>query len=437
MRMNIATKCICTSLIAFGISFAAEENTKQLEVHANECLDYLEAFTNPEFNPKKTIQKSYENGSLTLRYKDEVITQTDNIAEKWIHDCSDLFISDKYSPGFFKESPIMKVVKDRIQRQKSFSWKEAKQQASSNSNNENGPFKLRATFQYGYLQDIDVITPYTTSFQYNYDGENLIWGKFDNENVYASNFSDGSFTYSFSKSGGALRYTSPLKSYTVENNGNNGWGTSKASPKTWKQKATSENVLNGNFTYENELYTAVPRGDIDHSWAIKMSASVGLHALSYTKDMIKDNKWVEDSTKYMGGVGTLGFLVDIAAGVVHCSPTSGSCFGFGAGYAHNAFDGYVWDTEDSWYSPTVKNKLKHVDNLKLYGEYYLNGKSLKGFRESIDIPLNANMKYITSKTGFFVGSWRRFEVGLEFSPIQYIPGIYIQYGLSFTTPALW
>ena len=434
--MNIVTKCICTSLIAFGIGFAAEEDYKQLEVHAQECLDYLNAFANPEYNPKKSIQKSYENGSLVLRYKDEVITQTDNIAEKWVHDCSDLFVSDKYTPGFFRDSPILKVVKDRMEKQKSFSWKESQAAAAANSGETNGLFKLRATFQNGYLQDIDVITPYTTAFQYNYGGENLIWGKFDDENVYASNFSDGAFTYHFSKFGDSLRYTSPLKTYTFENAGRNSTGTRKASPKVWEQK-TSEDALKGDFTYEKELYTAVPRGNLDHSWAIKGSASLGIHALAYTNDMLKDNKWVEDSTKYMGGFGTLGFIVDIAVGVVHCSPTSGNCFGFGTGYAHNAFDGYVWDEENSWYHPTVKNKLKHTDNIKLYGEYYLNGKTPKGFRESIDIPLNASMKYLTSKTGFFLGTWRRFEVGLEFSPIQYIPGIYIQYGLSFTTPALW
>lgn len=434
--MNIVTKCICTSLFALGFSIAAEVDYKQLEVHANECLDYLEAFTNPEFSPKKAIQKSYENGSLVLRYKDEVIKQTDNIAEKWIHDCGDLFVSDNYSPGFFRDSPILKVVKDRIEKQKSFSWKEA-QAAASNSSSESGPFTLRATFQYGYLQDIEVITPYTTPFQYKYGGETLIWGKFDDENVYASSLSKGSFTYSFSKSWNALEYKSPLKIYTVENSGKNGWGTPKALPKKWEQKVASQDVLNGDFSYEKELHTAVPRGNLDHSWAIKGSATIGLHAFAYTNDMLKDNNWVKDSTKYMGGVGTLGFMIDIALGVVHCSPTSGSCFGFGAGYARNAYDGYALDTEESWYHETVKNKFKYVDNLKLYGEYYLNSKSVKGFRESIDIPLNASMKYLTSKTGFFLGSWRRFEVGLEFSPIQYIPGIYIQYGISFSTPALW
>lgn len=435
--MNIVTKCICTSLIAFGISFATEEDSKQLEVHAKECLDYLEAFTNPEFNPKKSIQKSYENGSLVLRYKDEVITQTDLIAEKWAKDCSDIFVSDKYAPGFFKESPVHKVISDRI-KHKSFAERIADQNTASNTTNNNGLFTLRATFQNGFLKDIDVITPYTTPFQYKYGGENIIWGKFDDKNVFASALSAGSFTYSFSQSGDSIRYTSPLKTYTIEKSGAKSWGNRIASPKTWEVKAASEDVLNGNITYEKDLFTAVPRGNIDHSWAIKGAASIGLHAFAYTDDMIKDNKWVEDSTKYMGGVGTLGFLIDITAGVVHCSPATGRCFGFGAGYARNAFDGFVVDEEVDWYhNKSIKNKFKYIDNLNFYGEYYLNGKSPKGFRESIAIPLNASMKYLTSKTGFFLGSWRRFEFGLEFSPIQYIPGIYIQYGLSFSTPALW
>ena len=436
MNMNTVTKFIYTTLTALGLSFASEIDLKQLEVHANECLDYLEAFTNPEFNPQKNIQKSYENGSLILQYNENIIAQTDKIAEKWIKDCGDLFISDNYAPSFFKNSPIYKVVTDRIKNQKS-SKKVSNPNNESNSKEKNETFKLRATFLYGYLRDIDVITPYTTSFQYAYGGENLIWGKFDNEKVFASNFSEGSFTYSFSKSGDSISYTSPLKNHITENNGTNGWAY-KTEPKIWKQKTASADVLKGNFTYKNDLFAAIPRGNIDHSWAIKMAASVGLHLFVYTNDMIKDNNWIKGSTRYVGDVGTLGFLIDISAGVVHCSPASGRCFGFGAGYSRNIFDGYVIDEDNSWYRHQEEtNKFKITDNLKFYGEYYLSGKSPKGFRESIEVPLNAKMKYLTSKTGFFLGKMNRFEFGLEFSPIQYIPGIYIQYGFSFTTPALW
>lgn len=438
MKMNTFTKCSCIFSIAFSMTFATEIDYKQLEVHANECLDYLSALTNPEYSPKTSIQKSYENGNLILRYKDEVISQTDKIAEKWIQDCNDIFVSDKYAPGFFRDSPILKVVKDRIERQKTFSWQESNQIASSKSKNEDGPFKLRATFQNGFLRDLEVITPYTTQFQYNYGGENLIWGFFDDENVLSSGLFKGSFTYTFSKLGDSLQYTSPFKNYTTENNGKGHWGTRISTPKTWEQKSASQDVLNGGFAYEKDLFVAVPRGNIDHSWAIKMSASLGLHAFIYTDDIIKDNNWIKDSTAYMGGVGTLGFLIDVSVGVAHCSPTSGSCYGFGTGYARNAYDGYVIDVENSWYHEKAKSKLKYIDNIKLYAEYYLDGKTPKGFRESINIPLNAKMKYITSKTGFFIEpTWQRFEVGLEVSPIQYIPGIYLQYGATFSTPALW
>jgi hypothetical protein len=80
---------------------------------------------------------------------------------------------------------------------------------------------------------------------------------------------------------------------------------------------------------------------------------------------------------------------------------------------------------------------KHVNNLMVYGEYYIKGNTPSGIRQSIDIPLDADIKYITSKTGFFYDSWTRFEMGLKLSPIQYIPGVYAEIGFSFTTPSLW
>lgn len=422
-------------VLGIGLSYASEEEYKQLEVHVEECLDYLEVFTNPDYNPKKAIQKSYKNGSLVLDFNEEVVSQSEKLAEKWIHDCSDLFISDKYSPSFFKASPIYKVVTDRIKNQK-FSKRNSSQSSNASSNAGNDQFKLRATFYQGYLNELSIITPYTTPFQYDYNGEHLIWGEFDDKDVLGVYWSKGSFAFSFNKSNDSLHYTSPFKTYTLEKDEKNIWGTMKPHPKIWEVKNVPEGATNGQFHYEKSLFAPIPKGNKKHSWAIKMAASLGLHMFAYTKDMIKDNDWVEDSTKYVSGFGTLGFTVDVSAGVVHCSPSSGNCFGFGAGYAHNGFDGYVPET-DYWRKDEVKNKMKQVDNLKLYGEYYFGGPSTKGIRESIDIPLNASMKYLTSKTGFFIGKWYRFECGLEISPIQYIPGIYLNYGMSFTTPGLW
>ena len=422
-------------VLGIGLSYASEEEYKQLEVHVEECLDYLEVFTNPDYNPKKAIQKSYKNGSLVLDFNEEVVSQSEKLAEKWIHDCSDLFISDKYSPGFFKASPIYKVVTDRIKNQK-FSKRNSSQSSNASSNAGNDQFKLRATFYQGYLNELSIITPYTTPFQYDYNGEHLIWGEFDDKDVLGVYWSKGSFAFSFNKSNDSLHYTSPFKTYTLEKDEKNIWGTMKPHPKIWEVKNVPEGATNGQFHYEKSLFAPIPKGNKKHSWAIKMAASLGLHMFAYTKDMIKDNDWVEDSTKYVSGFGTLGFTVDVSAGVVHCSPSSGNCFGFGAGYAHNGFDGYVPET-DYWRKDEVKNKMKQVDNLKLYGEYYFGGPSTKGIRESIDIPLNASMKYLTSKTGFFIGKWYRYEFGLEISPIQYIPGIYINYGMSFNTPGLW
>ena len=424
-------------LLGFSLSHAASEDYKQLEVHVEECLDYLEVFTNPDFNPKKTIQKVYENGSLILRYDEEAITKTEKLAEKWISDCGDLFISDKYDPGFIRNSPIFNVVSDRVKNQSFRKKNSAPIVGHSGASEDEKPFKLKATFNSGYLHELEVIAPYTNVFQYDYDGEHLIWGRFDNEDVLGIGWSETPFAYSFTRYGDSLRYTSPFMSYTTENKGRNSWGERKASPKTWQVKDVSESALNGQINHEKNLFVAIPKGNKNRSWAIKLAATIGIHGFAYTDDLIKDNNWVADSTKYMGGFGALGFLVDITAGVVHCMPSSGSCFGFGAGYSHNGYDGYVIDEENSWYHEVVKNKMKHTDNLKLYGEYYLNGKSPKGFRESIDIPLNANIKYLTSKTGFFWGKWMRYEAGLEVSPIQFIPGIYFELGMQFTTPALW
>lgn len=436
--MKNITKCSLGILLILGIglSNASEEEYKQLEVHVEECLDYLEVFTNPDYNPKKAIQKSYKSGSLFLSFNEEVVSQSEKLAEKWIHDCSDLFISDKYSPGFFKASPIYKVVTDRIKSQK-ISRKNSSQGSSGASNAENGTFKLKATFYHGYLSELSIITPYTTPFQYDYNGEHLIWGEFDDKDVLGAYWSKGSFAFSFSKSNDSLRYTSPFKTYTSEKDEKNIWGVMKSHPKIWEVTNVPEEATNGQFHYEKSLFAPIPKGNKNHSWSVKMAASIGVHMFAYTNDIIKDNNWIEESTKYVGGFGTLGFTVDISAGIVHCSPSSGSCFGFGSGYAHNAYDGDVVDSENSWRGDEETNKMKHTDNLKLYGEYYFGGPSTKGIRESIDIPLNASMKYLTSKTGFFIGKWYRYEFGLEISPIQYIPGIYINYGMSFNTPGLW
>ena len=152
------------------------------------------------------------------------------------------------------------------------------------------------------------------------------------------------------------------------------------------------------------------QGTIDKSWAVKLGGAVGLAIYFPTDDILDDNGWVEDTSGF-----NVAFLIDVTIGVVHCSPSSGRCFGFGGGYAKNIFFGNKREYELGFYKidSTDVADVKIIDNVKVYGEYYLKGKSPLGIRQSIDIPLNADMKYITFKTGYFVAKRPEFlKLGL-------------------------
>lgn len=106
-----------TLLVAANLGFASDENTRMLEVHARECIDFLQAFATEDFNPQKALRTTFENGMLVIRYDDEVIKQTDDLAQKWMNDCADLFDVDKYGPKLFKDSPLRKVLEEMIRDQ--------------------------------------------------------------------------------------------------------------------------------------------------------------------------------------------------------------------------------------------------------------------------------------------------------------------------------
>lgn len=417
-------------VVMAGHAFASDEKTRQLEIHAQECLDYLKAFTGEEYNPQKALHTSFERGSLLLRYDENVIKQTDDLAGKWMQDCGDLFDSEKYGPKFFKDSPLIRVLENLIKDQE-FAQKQSDQSVAEQTAAEKKSFKMRASFRNGVLEELELITPFYGNFQYRYNGESLIWDKLESDNP-MSVFSSGKFSYKFVNSYDSLRYYSPFKHYWTEYNPNGGRSKEFSASKTWEKKKVAENAGDGKLTFDEGLFPAMSKGTNDKTWALKFGATVGLDVYFPTDNLLDDNGWVEDTS----GIG-VGFLVDATIGVVHCSPSSGKCFGFGAGYARNIFCGNKLEKKPNRRDSTEVFDTKHVNNLMVYGEYYIKGNTPSGIRQSIDIPLDADIKYITSKTGFFYDSWTRFEMGLKLSPIQYIPGVYAEIGFSFTTPSLW
>ena len=106
-----------TLLVAANLGFASDENTRMLEVHTRECIDFLQAFATEDFNPQKALRTTFENGVLVIRYDDEVIKQSDDLAQKWMNDCGDLFDVDKYGPKLFRNSPLRKVLEEMIRDQ--------------------------------------------------------------------------------------------------------------------------------------------------------------------------------------------------------------------------------------------------------------------------------------------------------------------------------
>lgn len=429
MKFVVLKLCMVFVVVAAGFGFASDEETRQLEVHAQECIDYLKAFTGAEYNPQKVLRSSFEDGSLLLYYDEEVVKQTDDLANKWIEDCEDLFDSDIYGPKIFKNSPLVKVIENLIKDQK-FAQKQADQSQAEQIAKDKKEFKLKATFRRGVLEVLEVVTPYYGNFQYRYNGENLVWGRFESENP--SGFaSTETFSYKFVYRHDSLYYYSPFKHYWISNS-YSGKREYHSDIKTWEKENAVKDVESGKIDFDEGLFSAMSQGTIDKSWAVKLGGAVGLAIYFPTDDILDDNGWVEDTSGF-----NVAFLIDVTIGVVHCSPSSGRCFGFGGGYAKNIFFGNKREYELGFYKidSTDVADVKIIDNVKVYGEYYLKGKSPLGIRQSIDIPLNADMKYITFKTGYFYDSWTRFEMGVMISPVQYVPGLYLDLGFTFKTPA--
>ena len=73
-----------TLLVAANLGFASDENTRMLEVHARECIDFLQAFATEDFNPQKALRTNFENG-FTVTLSDCQTPSTEE-AEGGIHE---------------------------------------------------------------------------------------------------------------------------------------------------------------------------------------------------------------------------------------------------------------------------------------------------------------------------------------------------------------
>ena len=60
MKFVVLKLCMVFVVVAAGFGFAMYEETRQLEVHAQECIDYLKAFTGAEYNPQKVLRSSFD-----------------------------------------------------------------------------------------------------------------------------------------------------------------------------------------------------------------------------------------------------------------------------------------------------------------------------------------------------------------------------------------
>ena len=422
-----------TLLVAANLGFASDENTRMLEVHARECIDFLQAFATEDFNPQKALRTNFENGMLVIRYDDEVIKQTDDLAQKWMNDCQDLFDEDKYGPKLFRDSPLKKVLEDII-RDQNFAKMQSNQTVAEQAAEKKKSFSWRAVFYNGVVERLELVTPYYAKFQYKYDSKYLVWNVLENDN-FGGMSSTGVFSYKFVRGLDGMRYYSPFKTYKTDYSSGSRKFLSK--PKTWKQQGVTEQESKGNFSFDDDKFSAIPKGSFNKNWALKIGAAVGMNLFVYTDNLLEDNDWDPDSSAYIEGVATIDFLIDATLGVIRCSSQSGKCLGFGSGYSRGIFLG-AREEKDDWGRTKMATKGRYIDFIKLYGEMYLMSETSGGVRQSIDIPLNADMKYITSKTGFFYDDWRiRVEAGLEISPIQFIPGIYFEIGTSFMTNGLW
>ena len=435
-------KILLTAFIAVAFANASDKEYKMLETHASECLDYLEAFLAEDYNPENIIKASYKNSNVTLQYDEAAVASTDGIAQKWINDCKDLFDKEKFGPKFFKDSPVKKVIEDKIKKHRDavLSQNPTEQTSKADSIRKAKSYTISALFNYGVLEKLEVFPPYHKRFQYNYQGQIVARDVFENGTSILP-WQSNTFSFTFKKDDSdSIKYYSPYKIYRSEWIQNGLMGTKKeiAEPRTWVINNASQDLANGQFTFEQDKFAIMPKSINGKSWAPKLNATIGMGISYLTDDMYKDNYWDKDSTE-----NPLSIHIDFSLGAVHCL-NSGHCFGFGSGYERNIFTGTSTpqsraakngtDNSDYYYyyyssQNKSKSEILYLDNIKVYGEYYFKTETPTSIRQSIGIPIKKDLKYTTFKTSIAFDTSCRFELGIFVSPIQYIPGFYMAIGL--------
>ncbi len=407
------------SLVASS-AWAGQKNDKVLKVHAKECIQKLTVLASPENAPDQYLKAGYQNDSLFLYFDETHTAEVKNILEKWTEECSDLFDKKVYSSKFFSASPLLSLLRDETHKQAVDRTKAINNDSLAKEQKKmdevSGSFNFR--FDNGILQSIMIFPKKGKRYQFVKDGVTYLWG-------------GNGVVHMIQNEGGFLKKDTVkvISGYEVNE-------------KPWKHAITkeeypslNESVLDGKIEYDQEAFTAVSHGSVAKNKILKLLAMGGINFGYLTNPHLNEFKANRDSSALIEGLLEAGFDWEITAGIDRCSGETGTCLGFGAGYA-----AYVWalsgDAEkDPWGNYQSEDVTTVVHGIRLYGDYFFKSGTAYGIREAINIPLNVSMKFLESRTSIFVeNGLNRFEVGLALSPVQFIPTLFFNIGVKFKTP---
>ena len=418
---------------------AADADEKFLREHAIECIDSLNVFSAPQYAVQRMIKPVLDKDSLSLELDSVRVAEVDTLLQHWVDKCGDIFNPDVYTPKFLKATPLEEYVKEVAARQQ----KERSDAMGNDSLSqlqkeiENRSSRYTFIFSGGYLHEL-LVQPFKGHHvQYNVNGTNLFWN--GNGVVHTMHFMNGGF---WGKDSLIVRSGYKTVEYKIVGGGRTGKREEiikpikMSVPRKDLAGFSESNLTNGSFTNKDYVYTPMPVGSISKNWSIKLSGKVGLNSTHYTDAIIDDMEWYKDSSMYVGGFAGFGGHFDVNLGVVHCSPVSERCYGFGAGYGHLIWAGK--SEEEDWYGRTSYGEtVKSVKGVNVYGEYFFQSENPIGLRETMKIPLDMDMKYLESRTAVFYDGYAGFELGLVWSPALYIPGLYVSITTSFTIGPLF
>lgn len=395
-----------------------------LKAHAHECIQKLSIFSSPEYDPENTMKVKFSNDSLILYYEPSHVAEVDTLLNKWTHECRDLFDHNVYAPKFFSDNPLSELLsesaKKRLKEQINAAGNDSLTKIQEEKDNLSASYHF--TFRRGVLQSIGIMPKKGKNFQYTYNGTNIFW---DRTNI----------VHSIAYEDNLLKKDTMI----VTSGYYEPYGTLLVPKKQVITKKDypelNESFVNGKFEFDQQRFNAMPKGTVTRNWTLQIEGTIGLNFLYYTDELLEDTKINKDSVQVIGPLD-FGFDWDATLGLQHCNPKSGRCYGFGAGYGAYVYMGPGEDEKNSWgqTESTFHSKVTH--SVKMYGEYFLNGKTSLGLKEAISIPVTEKMKYTLSQTSIVSkGSNFKAELGLGISPIQYIPSPYFNIGFAFQPPA--